>query len=302
SKTIITQIQEDKNISNIRDEIGADEVIIYRPYVKHDICGIAYINHGQVDYAFAHISINCSSYHTAHEVGHSMGLYHSIKEHPHVGYARGHGVENEFSTIMSYTENFNANKIYKFSSPKLNCNGFPCGIEEGEEYEADAVKALQSNAFNLSKFKTHTVTLEELKKAKQQYEKYRDEFTSISQTLEKIQEEYQKVEEAYNQTLSVSKAEINNYQKRKSEYLRLKNNLLITKAQKYYDKSLRPLTEKLKKYKFSNLYVTLTKKNKLEQTYKTYKSNIYDIAQQKLERAEQFYFKLQNLYGVNNAD
>ncbi len=169
SSEVLAQIQKDKNIKKIRDEVGADEVIIYRPYAHDGVCGIAYLNKSlasakSAKYAkegtYAHVTIDCGGYVTAHEVGHNMGLGHSYKQHS-VGafkYARGHGVQNEFTTVMAYKSTYNGKKIYKFSSPKLDCNGLPCGVPEGNDDEADAVKALTQTVPLLAELRVHKNT------------------------------------------------------------------------------------------------------------------------------------------------
>jgi len=166
SLDVLKDVQSDEAVKDIMDEVGADEVIIYRPYVNDGVCGVAYQNNVlgdpdraeyAKDYTYAHVSIDCSDYVTAHEVGHNMGLGHSAKQES-VGaytYARGHGVENNFVTVMAYQSAYNGEKIYKFSSPKLECNGLPCGVPEGEENEADAVKALIKTVPILASFREH---------------------------------------------------------------------------------------------------------------------------------------------------
>ena len=167
SNTVLSKIREDAEIKRIRDEVGADNVVIYRPYAGDGMCGLAYQNNYLNDpsatwveqYAYAHISIDCGGYVTAHEVGHNTGLGHSAAQGS-VGaykYARGHGVQNNFTTVMAYEASYNGPKINKYSSPSLNCNGLPCGIEEGETNEADAVKALIQTLPLVENFREHIV-------------------------------------------------------------------------------------------------------------------------------------------------
>ena len=148
SDIILGNIQNNKGIQDLRDQYNADEVLIYRPYANDEMCGIAYINTPLIiDYAFAHISIDCYSEATPHELGHNYGLNHSHKQGGEgiFPYSFGHGVQDDFVTIMAYQSAFNVNDtIPIYSNPNKNdCNGQPCGIEEGYAGEADASRTIR---------------------------------------------------------------------------------------------------------------------------------------------------------------
>jgi hypothetical protein len=151
------------SVEQLREEYGADMVLMYRPYTaEQGNCGVAWIggynSNGDFSapwlksYMYSHVSIStCGDYVTAHELGHNMGLNHSRLQNGSGGtfdYALGHGEHNNFVTMMAYQSAFNVNywsgKIYKFSSPDLECNGLPCGIDKNDPVSgADAVAALR---------------------------------------------------------------------------------------------------------------------------------------------------------------
>jgi len=157
SYTVLGEVRQDATVQALRDEVGADEVVIYRPYANDGLCGLAYYNNGYQAYAYAHVTIDCAGYVTGHEVGHNMHLAHSAKQDPDEGYNRGHGVQDQFTTVMAYAQAYNGPKIYKFSDPDLDCNGEPCGIEPGLENEADAVREIQVQAPLIANFREHVV-------------------------------------------------------------------------------------------------------------------------------------------------
>jgi len=140
-------IQKDNVIKKLRKIVAADEVLIYRKYANDSLCGIAYMNTQlQKEYAYAHVTIDCGASTTTHELGHTMGLGHSHNQNSKgiYTYAVGHGIKDNFTTVMAFGASFgSAQSIYKFSSPELECNEYLCGIEVGSVKSADAVKALR---------------------------------------------------------------------------------------------------------------------------------------------------------------
>lgn len=161
-----------KDVAAMRSQAKADMVIFYRPFkAVHGNCGLAWVGGSDTegdfsdpqlkDYMYAHIAFDgCGDYMTAHELGHNMGLRHSRKQDGEGGtfhYALGHGEDNQFTTIMAYQSAFNVDywdgKVYKFSSPQLNCKGFPCGIDRNDTVSgADAVYALNITVPQIANF------------------------------------------------------------------------------------------------------------------------------------------------------
>lgn len=138
------------------EAIGADFMMMFRPYTAGGICGTATAGGASgSEYNPLNMvslnALNCQDDIVAHEVGHNMGLAHSRRQDPHGGYsfdyALGYGVDNEFTTVMAYPSEFNVNgsqTVYKYSSPELDCFGAPCGIDRNDPVNgADARYALQ---------------------------------------------------------------------------------------------------------------------------------------------------------------
>jgi len=146
------------NIEILRSEYGGDIVLHFRPLeYAASRCGLApvggYGSEGDFSdpserrYAAAVLAIDCPlDIVVAHEVGHLMGLTHSLREDGEGGtfdFATGYGIENQFTTIMALPAAFGtAAQAGVFSSPSLACGDSRCGIAEGEAGASDAVSAL----------------------------------------------------------------------------------------------------------------------------------------------------------------
>jgi|GEM_PF-1363160 len=136
-------------------ERGADFKVIFKPFVDgDDACGMAYgggyPNESERFHSrrmFSYVAYDCGDSTLAHELGHNMGLTHAQRQDGDgfsYYFARGYGVDNEFVTVMAYGSAFNASEIPVFSSPELDCDGLPCGVDRNQSDGADAVYALNS--------------------------------------------------------------------------------------------------------------------------------------------------------------
>jgi len=148
SEDALSEVYKDKEIKQLKNEVKADLVVIYRKYANDGYCGIGYVNSTlNADIGYAHVSLECTSTTTAHEIGHNMGLRHSLLNTKKKGlfdYARGYGVEGEFVTIMAYQSIYKTkNQMFNYSSPNLDCEGYACGVDSELDDGANAVKALK---------------------------------------------------------------------------------------------------------------------------------------------------------------
>ncbi len=145
-------------VETIRSDYGGDLVLFFRPLeLAASRCGLAPVGgygtagdfsaSAERENAVAVLSIDCPlDIVVAHEVGHLMGLTHSLREDGVGGtfdFATGYGVDNQFATVMALPAAFGAaRRENKFSTPALRCGDAYCGVAEGEEGAADAVTTL----------------------------------------------------------------------------------------------------------------------------------------------------------------
>lgn len=163
---ITNQVGVFSNIETTRQSIGADLVVLLRPSINDGYCGLAWLNGGNAsitgykNYMYSHVVVDCPDYVLAHEIGHNLGLAHSVAQGDTgatFNYARGHGVTNEFATVMAYQSAYNATKLYFHSDPtNFSCNNFPCGVDQEIDpiNGANAVSALNQIASQASEFYT----------------------------------------------------------------------------------------------------------------------------------------------------
>lgn len=165
-----------QGLENLRDEFGADLVLLVRPYdlEAQGSCGWAFLlgaNGGNLDQPrWAYGTFNegldpvanryCPDTILGHEAGHLMGSAHDLEHRSLSGkysYSNGYGFEDDFGTVMSYYYP----SLAKFSSPRISCNeASPCGISIGEPSEADNATSLNQTRATVANFRTQAVSLQ----------------------------------------------------------------------------------------------------------------------------------------------
>ena len=119
---------------------------------------------GQIDYAnrfetrtnIAVVGIDNPDDTLGHEIGHLMGLVHSAAQGDADGafyWSRGHGVEDDFVTIMAYDTSFgSASTLNVYSNPESDCRvDIPCGVDRTDTLKgADSVSTLEVTALQVA--------------------------------------------------------------------------------------------------------------------------------------------------------
>jgi hypothetical protein len=171
SEENLSNFARDAEVARLREETGADLVTLLnlRDEVSGNyMCGIGYIPQGRSDTgrfysnapsgAFSLVGIECDVATFAHELGHNMGLGHSLRQNSAGGvwpWARGHGVDGLFSTIMAYPHFYGTqNQLPVFSNPDIfECAGLPCGVDRNHTDGAHAAANLTALASQISSFR-----------------------------------------------------------------------------------------------------------------------------------------------------
>lgn len=172
-------LRSNSAVAGLRQEYGADLVTLLnlrQPMSGGYICGIGYVPWGDASTgrlasnagsaAFSLVGVDCGLSTFAHELGHNMSLGHSYVQNSGGGvweWARGHGVQGLFSTVMAYPQSFGTrNQIQIFSNPDVvGCSGQPCGVDHNQPQGADASRNLNNLAQQIADFMPHVTDVDE---------------------------------------------------------------------------------------------------------------------------------------------
>ncbi len=142
----------------------ADVAILLRDTrsLEESMCGLADFgvysglhsysgNHSVVEWRPPGNGKYCGDKTFAHEVGHLLGAWHHRGDYespPTPGYSYSFGyLTKSLATVMVPTGSFDSDLlVYKFSNPKLQCGGVPCGREAGTSTSADNARAFLNSA------------------------------------------------------------------------------------------------------------------------------------------------------------
>lgn len=140
----LNAVTNSSSVNNARSSSKSDMVVLLGTSEQLSngfVCGVGWIGRGSngnmfsysKDLMYSVTAVDCAATTFVHELGHNMGLGHSVKQGNTGGVYTdgvGHGVQNNFTTIMAYPQAFgSASRLDYFSNPNsFNCNGQRCGV------------------------------------------------------------------------------------------------------------------------------------------------------------------------------
>lgn len=154
---------------NLARKHGADLSVLFWDF-RGLTCGWAFLgglhtngvlpysgDSGRFKIPVANVVAPCGAGTTAHEIGHVMGLGHSVIQRGNAEtgtfrWARGHGVFEIFGTVMTYNYLYGGAPVLElFSDPDRDCRGLPCGSATENSDAADAVSALRATRYQVAR-------------------------------------------------------------------------------------------------------------------------------------------------------
>ncbi|MCB2153620.1 hypothetical protein KQI84_01940 [bacterium] len=160
------------DVHTLRDQLGADLVMLIADYTPDGFCGRGYLLTSQstanAGFGFSVVAPTCTDIVTiAHEFGHNMGCAH---DRPNAGpvalfpYSYGYSFFDNTGllrrTIMSYPP---GSQIFQFSNPNLTFNGVatgePAGSQDGmgNPTSADAAQTINLSRTTVAAFRTQVL-------------------------------------------------------------------------------------------------------------------------------------------------
>ena len=161
----LSTLRNDSQVANLRDSTGAD-FVTYIVGSSDDYCGVGYLTTSASN-AYNIVARGCMARSYLHEMGHNMGLGHSVAQGSKgrdYDYGVGYGVNNVFSTVMAYQDAYNSpQRTFLLSNPDYQCSGRTCGIEN----VADAARALNNVRDKVSNHRQSAATSQYVSMRKQ---------------------------------------------------------------------------------------------------------------------------------------
>lgn len=175
----LSALRSNREVAQLRQKYGADLVTLLnlrQPMSGGYVCGIAYLPGGSsstgrlssnaASAGFSLVGVDCGLNTFIHELGHNMGLGHSHIQNSNGSvwpWARGHGVQGSFSTVMAYPQSYGTrNQLQRFSNPlQRECSGQPCGVDRNQANGADATRNLNSLGAQVAAFMPSVVQVDQ---------------------------------------------------------------------------------------------------------------------------------------------